>query len=762
MSDPVEDFRAAIAAAGLTPPKIVSPDGKLHRFASNGDARDKAGWYIFHLDGIPAGAFGDFRSGLDQTWRADIDRKLSPQELADCKARVEAMRRQREAEDAKVKAEARREAIEIWGAARPAPDDHPYLAKKGIEVHGLRVHEGRLVVPMLDDAGVLHSLHYIAADGSKRFLTGGRVAGCFYQIGEPRGVICVGEGFATMATVHEATGHAAVAAINKSSLLAVAQSFRRRFPAAKIVLCADDDWMREGNPGLTDARAAAAAVGGVVAVPKFREGRGEKDTDFNDMARVAGREAVSETLEKALGGKPEGGAAAEQAPNGLDATISELAAMSLAQYERARRGEADRLGVRAPILDKLVTAARPPGDAALSQGRQLVLPEPDPWPGPVEGAVLLGEIRDVVKKFLVCSPLMAAAIALWIASTWFEPAAQVAPILNIRSPLPRCGKTTLLDLIRRLSKRPLAASSITAAALFRTVEKCCPTLVIDEADSFFSENEEMRGVLNSGHTRQTAFVIRTVGEDHEPRQFSTWGFKAIAGIGKRAGTIEDRSIAIDLERKLRDEQVSRLRHAPDGLFTAMQQKLCRWSSDNGTAIAGARPNLPDALDDRQQDNWEILAAIADLAGGDWPSIARNASVSLSGGEDDTAPLGSHLLDDVQEIVSTPAGERGIYSQVLLDKLVAMPERPWGECNHRKPLTQNRLAKMLAAFGLKTKSLKIDGAVQRGYGLAELQATFARYCTPTTAREPDTGVSKCYLLPVNDINGLTAEQSVIAL
>jgi putative DNA primase/helicase len=158
MSDPIAQFMGAITAAGLTPPKIVSPDGKLHRFASNGDARDKAGWYVFHLDGIPAGAFGDFRSGLDQTWRADIDRKISLQELADCKARVEHMRRQREAEDAKVKAEARKKAVEIWDAAIPAPADHPYLAKKGIEPHGLRVHEGRLVVPMLDDPGTLHSL----------------------------------------------------------------------------------------------------------------------------------------------------------------------------------------------------------------------------------------------------------------------------------------------------------------------------------------------------------------------------------------------------------------------------------------------------------------------------------------------------------------------------------------------------------------------------------------------------------------------------
>src|SRR5580704_8391131 len=181
MSSPAEQFRAAIRNAGITPPTAIIPDGKLHRFASNGKPSDDAGWYVFYGDGIPAGAFGDFRSDLSSAWRADIDRKISPQELADCKARVEAMKRQREAEDAKVKAEARKKAVEIWDAARPAPDDHPYLAKKGIGPHGLRAHEGRLVVPMLDDAGVLHPLHYIAPDGSKWFLTGGRVAGCFYQ-----------------------------------------------------------------------------------------------------------------------------------------------------------------------------------------------------------------------------------------------------------------------------------------------------------------------------------------------------------------------------------------------------------------------------------------------------------------------------------------------------------------------------------------------------------------------------------------------------
>src|SRR5262249_49620384 len=172
------------------------------------------------------------------------------------------------------------------------------------------------------------------------------------------------------------------------------------------------------------------------------------------------------------------------------------------------------------------------------------------------------------------------AIALWIIATWFEPAAQVASILNVASPVMRCGKSTVLSLIGKLAKRSLSASSISPAAVYRTIEKHTPTLIVDEADAFFGDNEELRGVINAGHMRDTAFVIRTVGDDHEPKQFSTWGFKAIAGIGKRAATIEDRAITIPLERKLASDKVARLRHANAGLFETLSRKLCRFARDN--------------------------------------------------------------------------------------------------------------------------------------------------------------------------------------
>ena len=169
-----------------------------------------------------------------------------------------------------------------------------------------------------------------------------------------------------------------------------------------------------------------------------------------------------------------------------------------------------------------------------NQGRPLEFPEPEPWPEAVSGTALLDEIEAMFSRFIVCDWAAHQAAALWSAATWFEPVAQVAPNLNVTAPAHRCGKSLLLAIVGRLVKRPLPSANISPAALFRTIEKYTPTLLLDEADVYLNQNEELRALINAGHTRETAFVLRTVGDDHEPKRFSTWGFKAIAGIGKRA------------------------------------------------------------------------------------------------------------------------------------------------------------------------------------------------------------------------------------
>jgi len=298
MREHIEQFRAAIHSAGLTPPEVIEADGRLHRFASQGKRGDDAGWYVLHDDGIPAGAFGDWRTGASETWRANIGRRLSPQEEAAHRARIEAMRREREAEDARRKAEAREKAGAIWQSALPAADDHPYLVGKGVRAHGLRLHEGALVVPMRDGAE-LHSLQFIDADGEKRFLAGGRVGGCYFPIGKPDGALCIAEGYATGASIHESTGFAVAVAFDAGNLLPVARVLRQKFPKLRLIVCADDDVNTEGNPGLSKAREAAQAVDGFLAVPDFGAERPDGATDFNDLHRHAGPAAVRACIEAA-------------------------------------------------------------------------------------------------------------------------------------------------------------------------------------------------------------------------------------------------------------------------------------------------------------------------------------------------------------------------------------------------------------------------------------------------------------------------------
>ena len=303
MRSETSQFMDAIADAGLTPPSDVVADGKLHRFASNGRKRDAAGWYVFHPGDMPAGAFGDWRSGTSAKWRARIDRARSPADKEKIRARIWDERRQREGDDRARKLAAKVKAEQIWEESDAARPDHPYLVAKGIEPHGLRQHYDDLIVPMTDN-GVLWSLQFIAPDGRKKFLFGGRVAGCYHLIGNPVCTLCIAEGFSTAASIHQATRYAVAVAFNAGNLVPVATTLRDRFPISSIV-CADDDWATHGNPGLTQARRAALETGGHLAVPEFTEPRAEKATDFNDMAALVGASAVAACVRQALreGGK---------------------------------------------------------------------------------------------------------------------------------------------------------------------------------------------------------------------------------------------------------------------------------------------------------------------------------------------------------------------------------------------------------------------------------------------------------------------------
>ena len=297
MLNHAQQFSDAIKAAGLIPPDAIEP-GKLHRMPGMGKAgSNSAAWCKLFDDGI-GGVFGDFSSGFESSWQAEREAKYSEAEIAAFKTRIAEERKQREAEEAQRKAEAQTKAAAIWQKAEPAPGDHPYLTRKGIKASGAKLHsDGRLVIPCRAD-GETHSLQFIGPDGSKQFLPGGRIKGCYFSMGNPNGAaaLCIAEGFATGATIHEATGYPVAVAFNAGNVGAVAKAMRDKFPDLPLILCADDDTQTEGNPGLTSATEAARSVGGLLALPDFGIDRPVGATDFNDMAALCGIEAVRQAI----------------------------------------------------------------------------------------------------------------------------------------------------------------------------------------------------------------------------------------------------------------------------------------------------------------------------------------------------------------------------------------------------------------------------------------------------------------------------------
>lgn len=287
----VDQFRVALERAGIEPPAQILDDGALHRFSTNGKAGDDSGWYVLHGDGIPAGAFGDWRAGATHTFRADIGRELTREELEANRQRLERIKAERYAEREREHAVSAARAAEIWDSAEPVPEAHPYLTRKGVQAHGLRLHHGALVVPMMAE-GKLCSLQFIATDGDKRFLTGGRTRGCYHAIGSRTPTLCIAEGYATGASIHEATGHAVAVAFSASNLRPVAEALRAKHPEVQIIICGDND---ASGTGQRAALEAAQAVGGAVAIPK---GEG---MDWNDVHRAEGLEAVRAGVEAAQG-----------------------------------------------------------------------------------------------------------------------------------------------------------------------------------------------------------------------------------------------------------------------------------------------------------------------------------------------------------------------------------------------------------------------------------------------------------------------------
>lgn len=288
MNNSISQFIDAMRAAGLEPPDVIEP-GKLYRFPGVGKHNgNTAGWCKMFNDGM-GGCFGDWSSGLSEHWQEKREKPYSRSERTVFARQVEAAKQQAEAERKLKQVNAADRAVTIWNAAIPATSDHPYLLRKGIQPHGAKLYKGSLVLPVTDFTDKLMSLQFIAADGGKLLLSGGRKRGCFIPVagdmGTPTRVI-VCEGWATGCTLADDEQTSLVlAAIDAGNLKSVALSAFHRWPTAELVIAGDDDRLTPGNPGATKAKTAALASGALLALPQWPDNAPAHLTDFNDLAR---------------------------------------------------------------------------------------------------------------------------------------------------------------------------------------------------------------------------------------------------------------------------------------------------------------------------------------------------------------------------------------------------------------------------------------------------------------------------------------------
>lgn len=709
-----ENFRAALVKAGLVFDGEIIADGKLHRFKAAGD-REKNSWFVLHAGTPAAGAFGCWKRGVKETW-CERDGQLSETKWKEVRARWQEEERERGQIEAKRQAKAQKIAAWIFERATPVTT-HAYLTAKGVKVSDdVREHRGALALPLRDVNGELHSLQFIGTDGMKRFLRGGRIAGCFFTLADkPESPLAICEGCATGASVHEATGYAVVCALNCGNLLAVSKALRKKYPAREIIVCADNDQFTDGNPGVTKATEAAKAINAKLAVPQFAD-TDKKLTDFNDMAVLAGLAEVQRQIEAAA------------VPNESDDEIlKKLAALPPLEYERQRDGAAKTLGCRTAILDKLVDAKRPKSESQNDelQGRKVNLADVELWPDAVSGTEVLSDVADTFARYVALPDGAGNALALWTAHAHCFESFVCSPRLNISSPEKGCGKTTLRDVLAVFMPRPLATENLSAPVLFRVIESHKPTVLADECDAWLRDNEELRGMFNAGH-RRGGQALRCEGDGHEVRAFNVFAPAVLCGIGALPGTLHDRSIIIRIERAKPGELRERFDSRSIEREIELCRKLARFCADNKARLEACDPALPSGAFNRLADNWRPLFAIAEIASGDWPQRAAAAFAKLTAKTDaDAQGINTMLLADIQHIFCGTSAER-MFSKSLVEALCAMTDRPWPEAHKSKPISETWLARRLRTFGVSSKTLRIADGRGKGYEAADFADAFERY------------------------------------
>jgi putative DNA primase/helicase len=513
--------------------------------------------------------------------------------------------------------------------------------------------------------------------------------------------------------------------------------FSERLRGVDVVLLPDND-----EPGWKHAHEVGASLAGIssrtriLILPELKPKGDVKDW----LAAGGTREQLDALVEAA----PDWVPPPEELPPTDEAKakaaadeqklLDELARLNDVEYDRRRHEAADELGIRRSTLDNQVNARR--AEQAEEEG-----PPPlfghwvvEPWPEAVDTSGLILALVGRVKRHVILSDDEALTVALWIMFAWVHDAAAVhSPILLATSAEPNSGKTQLLSLVGFLVPRALMCVEISEATLFRGIELWHPTILVDEADVILINNEPLRSVVNSGWTRGSN-VPRCIGDEKVPHAFPTFCPKVIGMKGRKLpDTTLSRSIIIEMKRKKTGETVTHFRSIDDAGLAELRRRALRWADDNCEKLDGAEPDMPQGFDNRLGDNWSLLLAIADHAGGDWPTRARKAATRLSKVSGVTS-IGVQALAAIRVIFDGPPDSDGdhkplerVSSADLTATLGADLTGPFSEWKGGKPITQAQLARVLKTFGVAPEVIRLQGAgTPRGYTRSQFEDAWERY------------------------------------
>jgi len=363
-------------------------------------------------------------------------------------------------------------------------------------------------------------------------------------------------------------------------------------------------------------------------------------------------------------------------------------------------------------------------------------------PAQVSGAALLDELHATLTKYVVFpSPEAADAVTLYVAATHAQPAWEHATRLVIKSPIKRCGKSRLQEIIAETCFRPLRTANCSTAALVRSIGgDDPPTILLDEADTIFGGQksskdgvaEDLRGFINAGHSRGVPY-LRWDMTARQLEECPTFGMAVLGGIGDMPDTIEDRAVIVAMRRRGPNETVAAFRRRNIPALRDLRDKLHAWIRPSVDKLMTSEPTMP--VQDRAADTWEPLVVVGDHAGGDWPDRARRACLTMTGNEaTEESTAGERLLADLRQIWDS---EDYLSTTTILDRLHGVDEAPWSDW-YGKPLTDRALAKLLRPYGVKSRTVRETGAegTARGYARADLTDSWGRYVTSDTTTQGD--------------------------